>query len=203
MLIGCCHCESESIPPSESVPPSESIASESQSESGSTANYSYGICGCVAVPVAWEVVWPTMDANAVCPILGGTYELTKVASETVGGCTWKSNDLEQRMRVVAGAWTCDDGTRTKFRLQVNPGLFLPIRIQLDVRFVIFEPAGFGSAYVNKSVQYSTADGVGCLHNGVLTNGGSTGNWPNVTDVTFPWTYITMPVPSTVTIRPKL
>lgn len=24
MLIGCCHCESESIPPSESVPPSES-----------------------------------------------------------------------------------------------------------------------------------------------------------------------------------
>lgn len=201
MLLGCCHC-GESVSDSQSDSQSDS-ASTANSDSASTANYKYGACGCVAVPVAWEVIWPTMDANAACPTLPGTYELTRTTSETAGGCTWKCAELESRMKPVGGVWTCDNGTRSAFRIQVNPGLFSPIRIELEIRFVVWGPSGFGSAYVNKFVRYGTADGVGCLQNGAMTYGGSNIDWPNVTDATFPYTFITLPAPADVTIRPKL
>lgn len=185
------------MPPSESAPSSES---EPSSGFGSAPDYEYGTCGCIAVPITWEVVWPTMDGDAACPIPAGTYELDRVENEPPLGCTWKGGGVEHRMKPIAGVWTCDSGTRQMFRIQVD-GLNV---ISLNVYFVSWGPSGLGTeAYGNRVVNYAAGSGIICIHNGVLSTGGSDVIWPDKTDVTIPYATITMPVPSTVTIRPKL
>lgn len=207
MLLGCCHCGEQ---PSDSFPPSESVPSDSVSDSGSAPDFTYGECDCAAVPKIWEVVWPAMNANAACPIPAGTYQLNKTVNKTVPGgtsslyCNWESSYIAPRMRVITGAWVCQSWTPPAFRIMVAPTLW-GTSLRLFVTHSVWLPSGFGGAYTDYFTQYSNASGTSspCIHNGVLTTGGSSIIWPNVTDVTFPYTYIAMPAPSTVTIRPKL
>lgn len=204
MMIGCCHCGED--PPSESIPPSDSTPSGS----GSTPDYTYGECDCAAVPRIWELIWPTMDANATCPIAAGTYELTKTVNKTVPGgtpstyCNWESAAIAPRMKVITGAWVCETWTPPAFRLMVAPSLWSN-HVTLFVTHSVWLPSGFGGAYTDYYTRYDNTSGSSsaCIHNGVLTTGGSSIVWPNVTDVTFPYTNIAMPAPATITIRPKL
>lgn len=202
MLLGCCHCGET---PSESFPPSASA-----SDSGSAPDFTYGICDCAAVPKIWEVIWPAMNSNAACPIAAGTYELNKTADKTVPGgtpstyCNWESTTIAPRMKVITGAWACETWTPPAFRIMVAPTLW-GTSFRLFVTHSVWLPSGFGGSYTDYYTQYSNASGTssGCIHNGVLTTGGSSIVWPNVTDTTFPYTYISMPLPATITIRPKL
>lgn len=204
MLLGCCHCGVE--------PPSESLSlSQSQSLGDSSVpDYTYGICDCAAVPKIWEVIWPAMNINAACPIPAGTYELNKTVDKTVPGgtpsvyCNWESAYIAPRMRVISGAWVCQSWTPPAFRIMVAPTLW-GTSLRLFVTYSVWLPSGFGGLYQDYYTNYSNASGIssGCIHNGVLTTGGSSISWPNVTDVTFPYTYITIPTPGTITIRPKL
>ena len=201
MLIGCCHCESDSIPPS------ESIVSESQSESGSN-NFLYGICGCVAVPLVWEVIWPAMDANAACPFAAGIYDLSLLP----GDCVWEGGPRGYRMEPVAGAWQCTSGvvpgnvplSRSFFRLTVNDPPGVSAKINLRVQFGTWGPTGLGQQnFLSQSVIYSGPSGFPCIINGAMSTGGTNGVWHNNGDTTFPYTYVNMPLPSAITIRPKL
>jgi hypothetical protein len=202
MLLGCCHCGET---PSESFPPSDSA-----SDSGSAPDFTYGICDCAAVPKIWEVVWPAMDANAVCPIAAGTYELIKTADKTVPGgtpstyCNWESTTIAPRMKVITGAWACETWTPPAFRIMVAPSIWSN-HLKLFVFYSVWVPSGFGGSYQDSFTTYQNDSGSSspCIHNGAMTLGGSTVLWPNKTDVTFPYTSIAMPAPATITIRPKL
>ena len=207
MLIGCCHCGQE--PPSESRSASQSV-SQSASQSGSAPNYTYGICNCAAVPKTWQVVWPAMNANAPCPIAAGTYDLAYAGLKTFpgtayGGCTWESASLGPRMKVTGGAWNCQTWTTAPpaFRVFVIPSVFMD-HIELLVSFSVWTD-GFGGRYLDHVVRYAntSASSSPCIHNGALTVGGSPDTWPNKTDTTFPFTFINLPVASTITLKPKI
>lgn len=205
MLLGCCHCGED---PSESIPPSEST----QSGSGSAPDFTYGECDCAAVPKTWELIWPTMDSNAPCQIAAGTYELIRQGSKTFpgsafGGCTWESAALAPRMKVISSVWTCEAWPTAPpaFRVFVIPSVFIT-HLRLLVSYSVWTPSGFGS-YIDYNTSYANTlaspPSSPCIHNGVLTTGGSPNTWPNQTDVTFPYTFINLPTPGTITLRPKL
>jgi len=204
MLIGCCHCDGHKDPPpppSESVPPSES---QSASSAGSN-NYAYGICGCAVVPLVWEVVWPEMDVNAACPFAAGIYELPLLP----GDCAWEGGPRGYRMQPVAGVWQCTSGivpgnvplSRSFFRLTANdPGGIINLRVQ----FGGWGPSGLGlESYISRSVNYAGPAGGPCIMNGALTSGGISNQWHDNRDTTFPYTYVPMPLPASITIRPKV
>lgn len=206
MLIGCCHCGPTLDPPSESIP-SDSSQSQDPSVSASTSHYDYGACGCTAVPITWEIVWPAMHADAACPIDAGVYELHRTIDKGVPGgslvaCNWEAG-LQRRMKIDGGVWTCTNGTIPLFRIMVNPTAFAPSRINLWVAYAVWKSTGLGVGYVETQTNYQTATGINCIHNGAMSSGGSSVTWPNKTDVVLPPTYVAMPLPSTISIRPKL
>jgi hypothetical protein len=86
MLLGCCHCDEESTPPSDSTPPSES----GQSQSGSSASelsfdvFPPFICMCDVVPVRWTSTLTGWDRKTLwtahgpcCQSMNGTYTLIR------------------------------------------------------------------------------------------------------------------------------
>lgn len=203
MLLGCCHCGQ--TPPSESTPPSTST-----STSASAPDYTYGICNCAAVPKTWQITWPTMNVNAPCPIAAGTYDLTYAGVKNFPGaafegCTWESGSLGPRMKVTAGAWNCQTWAAAPpvFRLFVIPSIWIN-HLELVVSYSVWTD-GFGGRYLDHNITYANTSLTSspCLHNGALTVGGSPDTWPNKTDTIFPFTFINLPVASTVTLSPKL
>ena len=163
-----------------------------------------------AVPKTWQVVWPAMNANAPCPIAAGTYDLAYAGVKTFPGaayegCTWESASLGPRMRVTGGAWNCQTWTTAPpaFRVFVIPSVFIT-HIELLVSFSVWTDS-FPARYLDHVVSYAntSASSSPCIHNGALTVGGSPNTWPNKTDTTFPFTFINLPVASTITLKPKI
>ena len=172
------------------------------------------MCNCAAVPKTWQVVWPAMNANAPCPIAAGTYDLAYAGVKTFpgaayGGCTWESASLGPRMKVTGGAWNCQTWTTAPpaFRIFVIPSVFIN-HLELLVSFSVWDDSGFPGyrdysvSYAN-TTQYPSPPSSPCIQNGALTVGGDPGKWPNKTDTMWPFTFINLPVASTITLKPKI